>query len=201
MSASGSGSAGSRRVQRITESGSGSPDATPSVNGSDCTAVAALVVSGGVVVSAGVVVSGGVVVSVVSVARGPLDVFEADSPLLQAASAAAIVPARKLRRVSRGHLSSTSVGCVVTLRVYATGRSGIRAITGHIRASAQPSGCSRRWKIMKTGDDEQPQTMRDDLEVGGVSAEREYVRRVAQQEHRIEAAWRWSHRVDCRSFV
>ncbi len=51
------------------------------------------------------------------------------------------------------------------------------------------------------GDDEQPLTIRNDQEVGGVSAEREYVRRVAQQEQRIEAAWRWSHRVDCRSFV
>jgi hypothetical protein len=43
--------------------------------------------------------------------------------------------------------------------------------------------------------------MRDDQEVARVSAEREYVRRVSQQEQRIEAAWRWLRRADCESLA
>jgi hypothetical protein len=54
---------------------------------------------------------------------------------------------------------------------------------------------------MKTSDDELPPTMRNDQEVGRISAEREYVRQVSQQEQRVEAVWRWSRRVECRSFV
>src|SRR6056297_2485971 len=56
MSSSGNGSVGERRVQRITESANGSPDATPSVNGSDVTAAAAVVVVASVV--EGVLVEG-----------------------------------------------------------------------------------------------------------------------------------------------
>ena len=44
-------------------------------------------------------------------------------------------------------------------------------------------------------------TMRDDREDAAVSAEREYVQQISRQEQRIEAAWRWTHRVHCRSFV
>ena len=51
------------------------------------------------------------------------------------------------------------------------------------------------------GDGEEPQTMRNDQEVAGVSAEREYVRQVSQQEQRIETTWRWLHRADCGSFA
>jgi hypothetical protein len=113
MSESGSGSAGSRRVHRITESASGSPDATPSENGSDKIGISAIVlvvvaadVDGGtaVVVGAIVVEDGGPVVS-----GAPEVVVEAacSSPSLHAARAAAIVPARNPRRVSRvGLLSS-----------------------------------------------------------------------------------------------
>ena len=52
---------------------------------------------------------------------------------------------------------------------------------------------------MELGDGERPLTTLDDHEVAAVSAEREYVRRVMEQERRIEATWRWSHRVDCGS--
>lgn len=54
---------------------------------------------------------------------------------------------------------------------------------------------------MKMGDGEELLTMRNDQEVAGVSAEREYVRQVSQQEQRIETTWRWLHRADCGSLA
>jgi|TARA_R110002110_G_scaffold86319_6_gene225384 hypothetical protein len=85
-SSSPNGSVGSRRVQRITESASGSPDETPSLNGSEVTAGATVVVAGLV----GGVVSG-----------AEVDAPSA-SPSEHAASAAVIVLARKPLRVTRG---------------------------------------------------------------------------------------------------
>lgn len=49
---------------------------------------------------------------------------------------------------------------------------------------------------MELGDGELQLTTRNDQEVARVSAEREYVRRVSQQEQRIEATFRWSPRAD-----
>ena len=48
-------------------------------------------------------------------------------------------------------------------------------------------------------DGERPLTMDNDQEVGRVSAEREYVRGLSQQERRIEATLRWLRRADCES--
>ena len=105
MSASGNCSAGSRRVHRITESASGSPDATPSENGSDVIgdgAMAVVVVAGDVVGETAVVVGVVVVVDGGSVVSGAPEVVDGEvcpspSPSLQAASAAATVPARNPR--------------------------------------------------------------------------------------------------------
>jgi hypothetical protein len=107
-SVAGRGIGGSSRVHRISESASGSPDATPSVNGSDVTI-------GGVVVEVVDVVVDEVVdvvvvedgpaadVGVASVGGTPVDPLDDPaSSSEQAASAAPTAPARNPRRVRRG---------------------------------------------------------------------------------------------------
>ena len=103
-----SGTSGRRRVHRISESGSGSPAATPSVNGSTVTTgvvvvVVEEVVDVEVVLDAGVEAVGGAPVDpVAGDASDAVPVELVSSSPVHAASAAPIVPARNPRRVRRG---------------------------------------------------------------------------------------------------